>query len=66
MSLAEVLERRDALLRSLAQDHPFSLKTISTALRDAAANDDDFGVYASDSDQSFGVCIKAYSWPWRT
>lgn len=28
-----VLERRDALLRSLAQDHPFSLNAISTALR---------------------------------
>lgn len=37
-TIGEVLERRDALLRSLARDHPFSLKAIAGALRDAATN----------------------------
>ena len=42
--VGEVLERRDALLRGLAQDHPFSLQAIAAALRDASAHQYDLEV----------------------
>jgi hypothetical protein len=35
----EVLERRDVLLRSLANDHPYSLELISASIRDAASDE---------------------------
>jgi hypothetical protein len=35
----EVLERRDTLLRSLAKDHTYSLKTIANSIRSAAADE---------------------------
>lgn len=38
LSIAEVLERRDMLLRSLAQDRVYSLESIATALRDNRDN----------------------------
>ncbi|MCB1466716.1 MAG: ATP-binding protein [Rhizobiaceae bacterium] len=38
-TIGEVLERRDALLRSLAKDHPFSLRALADALRDSASSD---------------------------
>jgi len=37
--IGEVLEKRDALLKSLAKDHPFSLKLIALTLREASANE---------------------------
>ncbi len=45
----EVLQRRDGLLRSLAQDHPFSLVGIAGALRDSANDERDleFALIAS-------------------
>ncbi|RQY10998.1 ATP-binding protein [Burkholderia stagnalis] len=40
----EILERRDRLLRGLANDHAFSPKLIAQALRDASANQYDLEV----------------------
>lgn len=37
--IGQVLERRDELLRSLVKDHTYSLKTISTMLKDSSNND---------------------------
>ncbi|MEF9976966.1 MAG: ATP-binding protein [Thermomonas sp.] len=43
-TIGEVLERRDALLRSLADDHPYSLQLVSQALRDSAGNERDLEI----------------------
>lgn len=52
--VGEVLERRDALLRSLAQDHPFSLDAIAQALRDAVAEQYDLEVMLISAVRSLG------------
>ncbi|MBA3534852.1 MAG: ATP-binding protein, partial [Ardenticatenales bacterium] len=60
-TVGEVLERRDALLRSLAQDHPFSLESISSALLDAAANEHDLEVALVTSARALGFVAKQIS-----
>jgi Histidine kinase-, DNA gyrase B-, and HSP90-like ATPase len=42
--IGEILERRDTLLRSLAQDRPYSLRTIAQRLRDASGDQYDLEV----------------------
>jgi len=42
--IGDVLEQRDKLLRSLPGDHPYSLRLIASALRDAAANERDLEI----------------------
>lgn len=61
--IGEVLERRDALLRSLAKDHPFSLKTIATSLRDAAANDHELESMLVTTARALGVVAKHVAGP---
>ncbi len=61
--IGEVLERRDALLRSLAQDHPFSLKTISASLRDAAANDHELEAMLVTATRALGFVSKHIAGP---
>jgi hypothetical protein len=52
--VGEVLERRDALLRSLAQDHPFSLDAIAQSLRDAVGEQYDLEVMLVSAVRSLG------------
>ncbi len=42
--IGDVLQLRDTLLRSLPSDHPYSLRSIAAALRDAAADERDLEV----------------------
>jgi hypothetical protein len=60
-TIGEVLERRDVLLRSLAQDHPFSLELISQSLRDAAADERDLEVALVTAARALGFVAKHIS-----
>ena len=59
--IGEVLERRDVLLRSLAQDHPYSLKAIAGALRDAAADQHDLEIHLVAAARALGFVAKHIS-----
>lgn len=62
-SIGEVLERRDSLLRSLARDHPFSLRAIGTSLRDAATDEHDLEVSLVTAARALGFVAKHISGP---
>jgi hypothetical protein len=49
-----VLERRDALLKSLARDRPYSLAAIAQSLRDAAENEYDLEIALIAAARSLG------------
>lgn len=56
--VGEILEKRDKLLRSLAKDHPYSPKSIGSALKDSSANDHDLEVNLVVSARSLGFTAK--------
>jgi hypothetical protein len=59
--IGEVLERRDVLLRSLAQDHPYSLKAVADALRDAASDQYDLEIHLVAAARALGFVAKHIS-----
>lgn len=59
--LGEVLELRDSLLRSLAQDHPFSLRAIARHLRDAANDEHDLEQSLVTATRALGFVAKHVS-----
>lgn len=61
--VGEVLERRDTLLRSLALDRPYSLKSLSEELRDAAANQYDLEIALVSAARRLGFIAKQISGP---
>lgn len=52
--IGQILEQRDALLRSMAADHPYSLKAIAGSLIDATANEHDLEVALVAAARSLG------------
>jgi hypothetical protein len=59
--VGEVLEHRDALLRSLAKDHPFSLEAISVQLRDAVTEEHDLEIALVVAARALGFVAKHIS-----
>lgn len=60
-TIGAVLERRDILLRSLAKDHPFSLTSISNALRESAADKYDLEIMQVEAARALGFVAKHIS-----
>ena len=61
--IGEVLERRDSLLRSLANDHMFSFKAISSYLRDSSSEDHDLEVALVVAARALGFVAKHLAGP---
>lgn len=61
--VGETLERRDELLRSLAQDHPYSLKLLATNLREAKADERDLEFSLVAAARALGFVAKHVSGP---
>jgi hypothetical protein len=59
--VGEVLERRDVLLRSLAQDHPYSLKAVADALRDSGSDQYDLEIHLVAAARALGFVAKHIS-----
>jgi hypothetical protein len=59
--VGEVLEKRDVLLRSLSQDHPYSLKAVADALRDSAADQYDLEIHLVAAARALGFVAKHIS-----
>lgn len=60
-TIGSILERRDKLLRSLAHDHPFSLKAIAAALREAKTHKYDLEVHLVTAIRALGFVSKHIS-----
>ena len=60
-TIGAVLEQRDSLLRSLAEDHPFSLNSISTSLRDSSDDEHDLEVVLVVAARALGFVAKHIS-----
>lgn len=56
--VGEILERRDQLLRSLALDRVYSLKSIAQELRDSASDKDDLEIALVTSCRALGFVAK--------
>jgi hypothetical protein len=56
--VGEVLERRDSLLRGLANEHVFSLTAISRSLRDSASDEHDLEVALVAAARALGFVAK--------
>jgi len=61
--IGNILERRDALLRSLVKDHPYSLSTISSLLRDAAVDEHELEVAIVVAVRALGFVATQISGP---
>lgn len=61
--IGEVLERRDSLLRSLANDHMFSFSAISSSLRDSFNRDHDLEVALVVAARALGFVAKHVGGP---
>lgn len=61
--IGEVLERRDSLFRSLANDHMFSFKAISSSLRDNFNQDHDLEVALVVAARALGFVAKHIGGP---
>lgn len=61
--IGAVLEQRDALLRSLAKDHPFSPNSISQSLLDSSADEYDLEVVLVEAARVLGFVAKHISGP---
>ena len=64
-TIGEVLERRDSLLRSLAKDHPYSMRAIARALRDAVNDDHELEVALVTAIRALGFVAKHIGGPDR-
>lgn len=60
-TVGEILERRDALLRSLSLDHPFSLTSLAASLLDSASNERDLEVNLVAAMRGLGFVAKHIS-----
>lgn len=60
-TVGEILERRDALLRSLSLDHPFSLTGLAGSLLDSASNERDLEVNLVAAMRGLGFVAKHIS-----
>lgn len=61
--IGEILEQRDALLRTLAKDHPFSTASIAQALRDASNNKYDLEIELVAAARALGFVANHLSGP---
>jgi len=59
--VGEVLEKRDALLRSLVKDHAYSAATISKLLRDSAADEHELEIALVVAARALGFVAKHHS-----
>jgi hypothetical protein len=61
--IGEILEQRDSLLRSLSKDHLYSSKSISSTLKDAAADEHQLEIALVVAARTIGFVAKHISGP---